>query len=93
MSEAEVLTQIQVALGKIQVITENTERRISGIEQRLDAYVPRKEIEATTDGLESRVKGLEDNAQKVMWYVIGLLVTTISSGVGLGVTIFLKTMH
>lgn len=89
MSEENVLTAIQVSLGKIQVITENTERRIGSIEQRLDSYVPRREIEVTTEALESRVKGLEEDNKKHLYYLIGLLVTTLGTAGGM----ILKTLH
>lgn len=90
MSEESVLTAIQVALGKIEVTTRNTERRVENIEQRLDAYVPRTEIKSNHEALETRVKGLEEDAKKLLWYIIALLGTTLSSTAGLAVTIFLK---
>jgi hypothetical protein len=85
----EVLTAIQVALGKIEVTVENTSHRIRNIEARLDAYVPRQEIESKNKSLEERVTTLESENKKLLWYIIGLLVTILISVGGFA----FKTLH
>lgn len=93
MSEGEVLTDIKVALAEIKANTEFTSHRVRNIEQRMDAYVPRREIETTNEALENRVKDLEDSVKRAYWSIIGLVITFVGSGATLGLTLMVKGIH
>lgn len=65
-SAPDVLTQIRVALGKIEVSTANTERRLEGVEKTLDQVIEDSDLEP----LRARLTSLEA-AQS--WVLRGLL--------------------